>query len=85
MAIAPAIRIPSLFFLRLGSLVFQVAALSARLDEISLCLQLPKANKILAHLALLVGREALSRPATAQKSLGRGGSPAPLRGTLAEL
>jgi hypothetical protein len=35
-------------------------------------------NKILAHLALLVGREALStRPATAQKSLGRWGRTLP--------
>jgi hypothetical protein len=29
------------------------------------------ANHFLAHLALLVGPEALSRPATAQNSLGR--------------
>ena len=34
--------------------------------------QLPKANHFLAHLALLAGPEALSHPATAQKSLGRG-------------
>ena len=34
-----------------------------------------KANHFLAHLALLVGPEALSRPATAQNSLGRGRSP----------
>jgi hypothetical protein len=77
MAIAADIRIPLFGFLRLGSLVLQVAALSARLDEISLCLQLPKANKILAYLALLVGPEALSRPATAQKSLGRRGRTLP--------
>jgi hypothetical protein len=32
-----------------------------------------KANHFLAHFALLVGPEALSHPATAQKSLGRGG------------
>jgi hypothetical protein len=50
-------------------------SLSARLDEISLCLQLPKANQLLAHLALLAGPEALSRPATAQNLLGRGRSP----------
>jgi hypothetical protein len=37
----------------------------------------PKANQFLAHLALLVGPEALSRPATAQKSLGGGGGRAP--------
>jgi hypothetical protein len=37
----------------------------------------PKANQFLAHLALLVGPEALSRPATAQKSLGRGAVPPP--------
>jgi hypothetical protein len=74
-AIAADIRIPFKFFLRLGSLVLQVAALLARLDKISLCLQLPKANQLLAHLALLVGPEALSRPATAQKPLGRGGAP----------
>jgi hypothetical protein len=50
----------------------------------------PKATHVLAHLALLVGPEALSHPATAQKSLGRGGwtppcapPPAPLRGTWA--
>jgi hypothetical protein len=36
-----------------------------------------KANHFLAHLALLVGPEALSRPATAQKSLGRGPPPPP--------
>jgi hypothetical protein len=30
--------------------------------------EFPKANQLLAHLALLVGPEALSRPATAQKS-----------------
>jgi hypothetical protein len=41
----------------------------------SRCPQLPKANHFLVHLALLVGPEALSRPATAQKSLGRGRSP----------
>jgi hypothetical protein len=40
--------------------------------------ELAKANHFLAHLALLVGPEALSRPATAQNSLGRGRSP-PLR------
>jgi hypothetical protein len=40
-----------------------------------------KANHFLAHLALLAGPEALSRPATAQKSLGRGRSP-PLRPPL---
>jgi hypothetical protein len=34
-----------------------------------------KANHFLAHLALLAGPEALSRPATAQKSLGRGRPP----------
>jgi hypothetical protein len=50
-----------------------------------------KANQFLAHLALLVGPDALSRPATAQKSLWRGRSPppapppAPLRGALAGL
>jgi hypothetical protein len=33
-----------------------------------------KANQFLAHVVLLVGPEALSRPATAQKSLGRGRS-----------
>jgi hypothetical protein len=51
-----------------------------------------KANQFSAHLALLVGPEALSHPATAQKSLGRGGRtppcappPAPLRGTWAGL
>jgi hypothetical protein len=80
MAIAADIRILSCAFLRHGSLVLQVAALSARLDEISLCLQLPKANQLLAHLALLAGPEALSRPATAQNSLGRG-----RRGALAGL
>ena len=37
--------------------------------------ELAKANHFLAHLALLVGPEALSRPATAQNSLGRGRSP----------
>jgi hypothetical protein len=37
--------------------------------------ELAKANHFLAHLALLVGPEALFRPATAQKSLGRGRSP----------
>jgi hypothetical protein len=41
----------------------------------SRCAQLRKANHFLAHLALLVGPEALSRPATAQNSLGRGRSP----------
>jgi hypothetical protein len=41
----------------------------------SRCPQLPKAKHFLAHLALLVGLEALSRPATAQNSLGRGRSP----------
>jgi len=35
----------------------------------------PKATHFLAHLALLVGPEALSHPATAQKSLGRGCPP----------
>jgi hypothetical protein len=55
------------------------------------CPQLPKVNQFLAHLALLVGPEALSRPTTAQNSLGRGRSPpcapppAPLRGALAGL
>jgi hypothetical protein len=44
----------------------------------SRCAQLRKANHFLAHLALLVGPEALSRPATAQNSLGRG-RPPPLR------
>jgi hypothetical protein len=52
-----------------------------------------KANHFLAHLALLAGPEALSRPATAQNSLGRGRPPppaparppAPLRGALAGL
>jgi hypothetical protein len=47
----------------------------------SRCAQLRKANNFLAHLALLVGPEALSRPATAQKSLGAGASP-PLRPPL---
>jgi hypothetical protein len=48
--------------------------------------ELAKANHFLAHLALMVGPEALSRPATAQNSLGRGRPPplrlppAPLRG-----
>jgi hypothetical protein len=41
----------------------------------SRCAQLRKANHFLAHLALLVGPEALSRPATAQNSLGRGRPP----------
>ena len=36
-----------------------------------------KANQFSAHLALLVGPEALSHPATAQKSLGRGGRTPP--------
>jgi hypothetical protein len=40
-------------------------------------LQGDKANKFLARLALLVGREALSRPATAQKPLGRRGRATP--------
>jgi hypothetical protein len=35
----------------------------------------PKANHFLAYLALLVGPETLSRPATAQNSLERGHSP----------
>jgi hypothetical protein len=83
MAIAPDIRIPSfVFFCVLGPLFFRSPLYRLVLTrEISLCLQLPKANKILAHLALLVGREALSR-------WGGGGgpspappSPAPLRGT----
>jgi hypothetical protein len=44
----------------------------------SRCPQLAKANQFLAHLALLAGPEALSRrPATAQKSLGRGRRPPP--------
>jgi hypothetical protein len=34
-----------------------------------------KANHFLTHLALLVGPQALSRPTTAQNSLGRGRSP----------
>jgi hypothetical protein len=34
-----------------------------------------KANHFLAHLALLIGPETLSRPATAQNSLGRGRPP----------
>jgi hypothetical protein len=36
-----------------------------------------KANHFLAHLALLVGPEALSRPATTQNSLGGGGGGPP--------
>jgi hypothetical protein len=40
-----------------------------------------KANHFLAHLALLVGPETLSRPATAQNSLERG-RPPPLRPPL---
>jgi hypothetical protein len=54
------------------------SSLSARLDEMSLppASQLPKANHFLAYLALLAGPEALSCPATAQKSLERGRSPA---------
>ena len=36
-----------------------------------------KANQFLAYLALLVGPEALSHPANAQKSLGRGGRTPP--------
>jgi hypothetical protein len=35
----------------------------------------PKANHFLTYLALLVGPEALSRPVTAQNSLGRGRPP----------
>jgi hypothetical protein len=44
----------------------------------SRCPQLPKANHFLAYLAVLAGPEALSRPSTEQKSLGRGRFP-PLR------
>jgi hypothetical protein len=52
--------------------------------------EFPKANQFLAHLALLVGPEALSRPTTAQNSLRPGRPPpyaphAPLRGALAGL
>ena len=80
MAIAAASRIFSFSFhvhVRLRSPVLQVVAPSARLDEISLLAapQLPKANHFLAYLALLAGPGALSRPATAQKSLGRGRFP----------
>jgi hypothetical protein len=62
--------------------VLQVVALSACLDEISLlaapsCPK-PKANHFLVHLALLAGPGALSRPATAQNSLGVA-PPPPLR------
>jgi hypothetical protein len=37
--------------------------------------QLPKANQFWVYLALLAGPEALSRPATSQKPLGRGRPP----------
>jgi hypothetical protein len=67
-------RIPSFaFYVRLGSPVLQVVALSARLDEISL----PPAAQSEPFFGLFgpSGRpraEALSHPVTAQNSLGRG-------------
>jgi hypothetical protein len=65
---------PHLFFMCvLGPLFFRSSLYQLVLTR-SRCPQLPKANHFLAYLALLAGPEALSRPVTAQNSLGRGRS-----------
>jgi hypothetical protein len=80
-----------LFMCVLGPLFFRSLLFHQLVLAGSRCPQLPKANQLLAYLALLAGPEALSRPATAQNSLGRGRPPpyppppAPLRGALTGL
>jgi hypothetical protein len=74
-AIAAKSRIHSFAFMCvLGPLFFRSSLYQLVLTR-SRCLQLPKANHFLAYLALLAGPEALSRPAAAQNSLGRGRPP----------
>jgi hypothetical protein len=78
LATSPQMRVflgsPHLRFMCvLGPLFFRSSLYQLVLMR-SRCPQLSKANHFLAYSALLAGLEALSRPATAQNSLGRGRS-----------
>jgi hypothetical protein len=84
MAIAADIRIPLfVFFCVLGPLFFRSPLYRLVLTRSRCALQLPKANQLLAHLALLVGPEALALPPTQQlrknRRGGGGADPPPAR------